>query len=358
MENKFCKIVTTISFFGILIFVFIFNIVSKDNDISISERRKLTMFPKLSYNTLINGDFFNKFDSYASDQFIYRDDLRSQKARIDLLTKHNYHSVYKYDNCLVEQIYPISGDSINNFTNILNKVVSNVNNKENIYYTIVPDKNYFVNNGQLKINYDSFVNMISEKFSDYNYIDIFDKLSIDNYYCSDSHWKQETLEDVSNYILSSMDNYVESSYEYEYLANFKGVYSYQVPIDISSDKIYILNNEIIENSKVYNYIDNEYSSIYNLNKINSYDKYDVYLSGAVPLIRIESSSKSSKELVVFRDSFGSSIVPLFTSSYGKIYVVDLRYISSKLLDDYIDLNNKDILFLYNVNSINNSFTMK
>lgn len=357
MENKFCKMITSIAFFGIIFIVFILNVVSKDVEISVSERRKLTLLPEISFKSFINGTFFNKFDSYVSDQFIYRDSLRTQKAKIDLLVKDNYHSVYKYNNCLIEQIYPISEESINNFTNILNNVVSNVD-EDRIYYTVVPDKNYFVKNNQLKIDYDYFISLLNDKFNNYNYINIFDELNLDNYYCSDSHWKQETLEDVSKFILSNMNSDVDETYEMISLSNFKGVYSYQVPVSVDNDEIVILNNNIIENSKVYNYVDNEYSSVYNLNKINSYDKYDVYLSGATSLIRIDSNSKSDKELVVFRDSFGSSIVPLFTSSYSKIYVVDLRYISSKLLDNYIDLNNKDILFLYNVNSINNSFTMK
>ena len=71
---------------------------------------------------------------------------------------------------------------------------------------------------------------------------------------------------------------------------------------------------------------------------------------------------SGRELVIFRDSFGSSLVPLMISSYSKITMVDLRYINSKYLIDnnLIDFNNSnmDVLYLYSIPIINNSYTIK
>ncbi len=67
---------------------------------------------------------------------------------------------------------------------------------------------------------------------------------------------------------------------------------------------------------------------------------------------------TEKELVLFRDSFGSSIAPLLIENYRKITMIDLRYISSSLLD-IVDFNeNQDILFLYSTTVINNSFTLR
>lgn len=77
------------------------------------------------------------------------------------------------------------------------------------------------------------------------------------------------------------------------------------------------------------------------------------MSGAVPLISIENpNAKTEKELLIFRDSFGSSIAPLLVENYKKITLIDLRYISSELLDNYIEFNNQDVLFLYSVLILN------
>jgi len=56
--------------------------------------------------------------------------------------------------------------------------------------------------------------------------------------------------------------------------------------------------------------------------------------------------------VLFRDSFGSSIAPLFLENYSKITLVDLRYISKDVLENYIEFDKQDVLFLYSTLVLN------
>ena len=110
---------------------------------------------------------------------------------------------------------------------------------------------------------------------------------------------------------------------------------------------------------MYNYETKKYTQIYDYDKIKSLDKYDIYLSGASSIIDIVNpTSISNKELIVFRDSYGSSLIPLLIDGYKKITVVDIRYVSSRILDKYIKFNNQDILFMYSVLTINNSFSIR
>ena len=53
------------------------NIVKSDEKISISERRKLAQFPKISVENIKNGTFMSGFESYAKDQFPLREQLRA-----------------------------------------------------------------------------------------------------------------------------------------------------------------------------------------------------------------------------------------------------------------------------------------
>ena len=46
------------------------------------------------------------------------------------------------------------------------------------------------------------------------------------------------------------------------------------------------------------------------------------------------------------------------TKYKKIIVVDTRYISSKILKDFINFDNKDVLFIYSTSLVNNSYTLK
>ncbi len=93
--------------------------------------------------------------------------------------------------------------------------------------------------------------------------------------------------------------------------------------------------------------------------LDSFDSYNVFLSGPSSLVEITNEDASnSKELIIFRDSFGSSIAPLLVPHYRKITLVDLRYISEITVDKYVDIKNSDVLFLYSATSVNKSFLLK
>ena len=191
------------------------------------------------------------------------------------------------------------------------------------------------------------------------YIDIFDDLDLDSYYITDSHWKQEKLQKVVHKIAEKMDINLKSEYEEKKIIDFKGVYAGQYPIQTSNDTVRVLTNKILEDCIVYNYEKNEQTKIYDMNKLNAYDKYDIFLSGATALLKIENpNATTNKELVIFRDSYGSSLTPLLVENYSTVTVVDTRYISPKILGDYIEFNNQDVLFEYSVLLINNSSTVK
>ena len=86
----------------------------------------------------------------------------------------------------------------------------------------------------------------------------------------------------------------------------------------------------------------------------------MYLCGSKSLITIESpNSLSDKELIIFRDSFGSTLAPLLIESYKKITLVDIRYLQSGFVGRFVEFNGgQDVLFLYSVPVLNNSSTMK
>lgn len=362
MNDKIKNIVVTISFITIIAIVLFLNIIKKDIAISLSERRKLQQFPKFSINQILDGSFFEKFEKYTMDQFIERETFRKIKTsiEIDILKKQNSNNIYEYNQKLIEQIYPLNEKSIINITKKMNEINERYINESNkVYYTIVPDKNYFVNENNLKLDYEKMKNLMKENLAWAEYIDIFNCLELSSYYSTDSHWKQEKLQGVVNEIASKMNLLIEANYEEKKVIEFKGVYAGQFPIKSETDEIRILTNDIIENCIVYNYETNKETKVYDMNKINAYDKYDIYLSGATPLITIKNpQNNTNKELIVFRDSYGSSLIPLLIEPYSTITVIDTRYISPKILDKYVEFLNKDILFVYSTMLINNSVSLK
>lgn len=99
---------------------------------------------------------------------------------------------------------------------------------------------------------------------------------------------------------------------------------------------------------------NRNGKVYDFKKYKkSTDKYNLYLSGPTSIITINNPNVSTKkELLLFRDSFGSSIAPLLIENYSKITLIDLRYINKKLLKQFVEFENQDVLFLYSVPVLN------
>ena len=361
MNDKIKDIVVTLVFLFTIISLFLINVIKKDTDISIAERRKLATMPELTTKSLFDGTYFKKFDSYVTDQFVERDAFRKIKIDIELSTKGEYNNLYLYDDYIIEEIFPLNSNSINNLTNKINYIKDTyLNDNSNIYYTIIPDKNYFVNNGNLKLDYNKLQDMMKSNLTNLNYINIFDELTLDNYYKTDTHWKEEDLFNVANTIANQMNfDITNNNNVVNTITTFKGSYAGRLSVTKDIDTIKTISNPSTLNSSVYNYETKKYTDIYDYTKINSLDKYDIYLSGAVPIIDITNNNTSSdKELIVFRDSYGSSLIPLLIEGYKKITVIDIRYISSKILNKYIDFNDQDVLFMYSILTINNSFSIR
>ena len=122
-----------------------------------------------------------------------------------------------------------------------------------------------------------------------------------------------------------------------------------------------VTSDVLDGCKVYNYESGrpEEIGVYNMEKAYGKDPYEMFLSGSLSLITIENpNATTDKELVIFRDSFGSSIAPLLVEGYAKITLVDIRYITSDLVGRFIDFENQDVLFLYSTLVLNNSVTLK
>lgn len=365
MTDKVKNIVVTITFLSVIIIVLIINTIKPDTKISITERRKLATFPNVSVSKIIDGTFTEQFEEYTMDQFIKRDELRQIKTLVELefLGKKDINNLYVYNDMLIKQEYPLNEKSVLNVANKIKTIKQNyLDETNNIYYSIIPDKNYYVDDSDyLKIDYSRVEQILDQNLNGMRYINILDCLELEDYYYTDTHWKQENLGEVLEKIAVSMkfrDRLIHGFTQKD-ITRFNGVYSGQLQVKTKQDTITVLTNDIIEKARVYNYETKKETSVYDLDKIKSYDKYDIYLSGATPLLAIENeNAKTQKDLIVFRDSYASSLIPLFIEAYPKITVIDTRYISTSLLGEYVDFKNKDVLFIYSILVINNSGTLK
>ena len=73
---------------------------------------------------------------------------------------------------------------------------------------------------------------------------------------------------------------------------------------------------------------------------------------------IENPNAPEKELIIFRDSFASSLAPLLLPYYKKITLIDLRYGDIEKMEPLVDFKKADVIFLYSTLTINNAHLLK
>lgn len=350
------KIITYLFIIYILLFS-IFHIITEDKEISKTERRELSSFPVFT----LNNEYIKKIDKYFLDHFPLRENLRSLKAKYNynILNKLDNNKIYVKDNYIYKSEYPTNKESINNFINHINKTKNNFTNNNNIYIMIIPDKNYYLkDNSFLQLDYDYIYNKINEL--NIKTIDLRNILNIEDYYQTDTHWRQENLDKVVKEMTNSLSlpyqNQIFVKNEYN---NFYGVYYGQSAIKREPETITYLTNKTINNVKVKYLENSNLSKIYNLDKLDSLDPYEVYLDGASSHIEIiNDNSITNRELIIYRDSFASSLAPLLVNYYQKITLIDNRYIFSSNYLKQLEFANQDIMFIYSTLLVNNSYSIK
>ena len=101
------------------------------------------------------------------------------------------------------------------------------------------------------------------------------------------------------------------------------------------DSIYIF--KFINDLKV-EYVDEqkESNSLYNFDYLNKKDKYSIFLDNNHGLIKITNEDIKEGHLLIIKDSFANSMIPLLTNHYREIDVIDPRYYKrsiSKYIND-------------------------
>lgn len=361
MENKcngmMYSLVVGILFLGLTLFVWLKPV----DDFSATERRKLNQFPELTWETISSGKFMTEFEEYALDQFPFRDGFRSIKAftHFYVFGQTDNNDVYMVDGYISKLDYPLSKNAmdkaVKKFSSIYNTYIKDTNAK--VYSAWIPDKNYFLaaENGYLTYDYEEMYSYLNEQLDFSTYIEIRNLLSLEDYYRTDTHWKQESIQQVAQHIAGSMGMDLKAEYEEHRLDTaFYGVYYGQLALPIEPDQITYLNSPIFADCKIIDHESGKEIPMYDMELAVGRDPYEMYLSGSLPVITIENpNAATDKELVIFRDSFGSSLTPFFVEGYRKITMLDARYMNEVMIGKFVEFTNQDVLFLYSTAVLNN-----
>lgn len=103
------------------------------------------------------------------------------------------NGLFVKDNAIYKIEYPINENAIEKTAQKINQIKDKYLKGMNVYYSIIPDKNYFLDENYLKLDYKKMQDIMQDNFPDIKYINIFNELDIQDYYRTDTHWKQENI---------------------------------------------------------------------------------------------------------------------------------------------------------------------
>ncbi|NSJ15464.1 hypothetical protein G5A78_11410 [[Clostridium] scindens] len=344
----------------------ILNLMTKDKKISEEENRTLTEKPRCTWDSVLGGIYMQQYESYISDQFAGRNLWRGFSAALERIggsREENGVFLGKKKQLMEEIALPEEEtlkkniDSINGFAKRYEDMQARL--------LLIPDSAEI-----LKSSLPAFASTQEQSVM---LDDVRDRLSktvqwIDGravmsehadekiYYKTDHHWT--SLGAYYMYLASASELGIEedrvntSYHRYPVTAEFNGMLASTSGFCLSEKEeieVYVPEEEV---AVLVNYVDEQKkrTSLYDVSKLKTKDKYAVFLGGNSSVIDIKTTSESGKTLLLIKDSFANSFVPFLIPHYKEIVLVDPRYYAGTIDDIMSTYQITDTLFLYSGNT--------
>ncbi|HJA07133.1 MAG TPA: hypothetical protein H9798_08355 [Candidatus Mediterraneibacter pullicola] len=349
-----------------LLLVMIVNLILPDKETSDEENRVLQSAPGISLTSVMTGDFMEQWESYLSDQFAGRNIWRGLKVSLDRLGGSRMENgVYiGKDGQLLEDIalpdeeqYSANIEAVKNFAETYSDIPVTV--------MLVPDAASILS-GSLPAfasveDQRQMFSMVQRGLGDsVNWVDAYSVLNSHKteklYYKTDLHWTTQAAFYVFREAAAGLgiegdvsDDYVS----YTVTDSFNGVLASKSGVGLNEkESIEIYAPASGDDDVVVNYVDEakKTSSLYDSSKLETRDKYAVFLGGNTSVMDIRTVSPSGKRLLVVKDSFANCFIPFLTPHYREIVVVDPRYYSGTMRDIMDAYRITDTLILYSGNT--------
>lgn len=353
-------------FIILLFLVMIINVIVPDREESELENRAFEQRPRFNLTTILSGDFMEQWEKYLSDQFAGRDTWRSLKVSLDRLggaRKENDIYIGK-DGQLMEDIeVPDDGRLEANLTAIRDFAET----YEDIPVTmmLVPDAACILNDSLPAFarveDQRQMFSMAERKLGDtVNWVDTVSILNNHKseklYYKTDHHWTTQgafyVFQDAAE-TLGIEGDVSDDFVSYTVTDSFNGVLAASSGVGLDEmEQIDIYAPTGGDDDVVVNYVDEgrKTTSLYDSSKLETRDKYGVFLGGNTSVVDIRTVSTSQKRLLVVKDSFADCFIPFLAPYYREIVVVDPRYYSGTMQDIMDSYRITDALILYSGNT--------
>ena len=345
-------------------------VVNPKADYSSSEKRYLQQFPETSVDTVLSGEFSEKFETYFADHFPQRNMWVGLNSYYNLgIGLNGRNGVYNSaDGYLIN--VPVDKE---NYVRKNIRVLAEFKEKiGDVPMTVMlaPSTGYIATD-KLPLIHDSYnddtyfaetAKTLGE--SGVNFVDLRETFKqkyaegVQLYYRTDHHWTTDGA--YEGYVKlceklgvqpADKDSFAKTAY-----GGFYGTtYSTSGYWLTKPDSITVYDNQentdknitvkISEDGK-----DNHYGSMFFYNHIDEDDKYPVFLDGNHALTEIQNKNAKNGTIVVIKDSFSHSLAPFLAENYSKVVLVDLRYYKQSVSDLIKKENPEQVVALYGIDN--------
>ena len=365
---RFAPAVLFIAFvFGLAIWF----LVNPKADYSSSEKRYLQQFPETSVDTVLSGEFSEKFETYFADHFPQRNMWVGLNSYYNLgIGLNGRNGVYNSaDGYLIN--VPVDKENyvrknirvLAEFKEKIGDVPMTVmlapstgyiaTDKLPLIHDSYNDDTYFAETaktlGESGVNFVDLRETFKQKYAEGEQL----------YYRTDHHWTTDGA--YEGYVKlceklgvqpADKDSFAKTAY-----GGFYGTtYSTSGYWLTKPDSITVYDNQentdknitvkISEDGK-----DNHYGSMFFYNHIDEDDKYPVFLDGNHALTEIQNKNAKNGTIVVIKDSFSHSLAPFLAENYSKVVLVDLRYYKQSVSELIKKENPEQVVALYGIDNL-------
>lgn len=401
------KHLNIVIFCAILIVVGAINVLIPHEQVKIAYENRMTEpMPEFSIEELFSGEYFKKFDRYFADNFVMRatyvylskkikafkglewgdkveivdyaganvdrqgnisSEVKQYVAENDLINKtesldgtvedSNWGKILIYDNAAMElNTYnevaaKKYAESINAYADCFPDV--------NVYSLLVPTQVEFINNDKyrdLSVPQSETIACTQSFFNDrVIQVNVYDNLLYHSdeyiYFRTDHHWTQRGAFYGYQAFANSLGEQkpVLSDYKKTDYGEFLGrlyIVTMNEKLKEHPDYIELFDPQISHNyhslaQKIYC---NE-GQVFVKKWLETEDKYAVFLGSDQPIVKIETSQKHNRNILVLKDSYANALVPYLMGVADNIVVIDPRLFDGNVNDIIAEQSITDILFV-------------